>query len=55
MLVGAGGQLGTPWGGCEARLRGVSNFSLAFSLRNDADRGEQDREAPLLCHLCHGE
>lgn len=55
MLVGAGGQLGTPWGVCKARQRGLPNLSLAFSLRNDADRGEQDREAPLLRHLCHCE
>lgn len=53
MLVGAGGRLGTPWGGCEARQRSLSNSSLAFSLRNNADRGKQDREAPLLRHLCH--
>lgn len=55
MLVGTGDQLGTPWGGCEAKQRGLPNFSLAFSLRNNADGGEQDREAPLLRHLCHCE
>lgn len=49
------GQLRTPCGSWEARQRSLPNFSLAFSLRNNADGGEQDREAPLLCHLCHCE
>lgn len=55
MLVGAGGQLGTPQGGCGARQQGLPNFSLALSLRDNTGGGEQDGEAAFLRHLRHRE